>query len=162
MLLLIQAIDFEFGPEQVELWKDDRTAQSSWREMLIFLSQHLNISQLYLTIDAGSAFDIYCGWTLGIERSRDISEFYRSLIEPLEEIAAFRGLRQFHVFLAVFWDYETCAEKAVKGPGYDSAKDGKIPLTRRNPFFPHGVPDQRGQREEGRMGVEARRRLAED
>ena len=141
VLWLIQAIDFHFAFEDPGLWKADRTAESSWRELLVFLSQSLNISNLWLTIDTGSAFETYRAWMLSNESARDVLQFYYSLIDPIEEIATFKGLRRFHVFLALFWSYETDAEKAVKGPDYDSAKDGKIPRTRRNPYYPHGVPD---------------------
>ena len=72
-----------------------------------------------------------------------------SIVTPLKENKQFTSLRSFHVFLPCFHHFETEAEKSVKGSDYDSAKDGKIPFTKRNPYFPHGVPDPSLEWEDG-------------
>ncbi|MCJ1385415.1 Endonuclease III-like protein 1 [Xylographa soralifera] len=142
MLHLIRKIDFQMSTSNVINWpRPDDGGLRAWRIVVPFLAENLNLSNLSLSIDTGPAHDTYRNLFELDARRNDIRDFHQAVIEPLQEDKRFRQLRSFHVFWALFNEDETDAERAVKGPDYDSAREGKIPYSKRNPNFPHGVPD---------------------
>ncbi|MCJ1294641.1 Endonuclease III-like protein 1 [Xylographa carneopallida] len=142
MLALIRKIDFQMSTSNVINWpRPDDGGLRAWRTVVPFLAENLNLANLALSIDTGPAHDTYRNlFDLDAHRT-DIRDFHHAVIEPLRDDKRFRRLRSFHVFWALFNEDEAEAERAVKGPDYDSARDGKIPYGKRNPNFPHGVPD---------------------
>ncbi|MCJ1434257.1 Endonuclease III-like protein 1 [Xylographa pallens] len=142
MLRLIRQIDFQMSTSNVVNWpRPDDGGLRAWRAVVPFLADNLHLANLALAIDTGPAHDTYRNLFDLDARRNDIRDFHHAVIEPLRADPRFRHLRSFHVFWALFNDDEADAERAVKGPDYDSAREGKIPYSRRNPNFPHGVPD---------------------
>lgn len=56
---------------------------------------------------------------------------YAQLFAPLHQQLRDRGLREFHVLLSWWLEYEIVAERAVMGSGYDSGSEGKMDFSRR-------------------------------
>ena len=142
MLRHIRRIDFQLSAANAASWpRVDDGGLRAWRKMVTFLAENLNISNLSLSIDAGPAYDTYRhGRDIHDTTTTHVRAFYQDIIKPFQGDKRFRQLRRFHVFWALSNEHEAEAERAVKGPDYDSARQGKIPWHRRNPNFPHGVP----------------------
>ncbi|KAI9884435.1 MAG: hypothetical protein M1823_003789 [Watsoniomyces obsoletus] len=130
-LKALRRIDFSFETRQLVIeWEKER--EEPWRELIEFIGEHLELSKLWLSIDAGHDGDE--GW----DQEYDLPEYYERMIDPLRTL---KGLAKFHVFLVYpESDYETIAEKAVMGSDYDSAADGKISYQTRNELYPHRPP----------------------
>ena len=114
-----------------------------WQNLITFVATHLNLSNLFLSVDAGSMWDEYHYNPLYFDANageKEQLDMYKRFMVPLRQL---RGLKSFHVFLSCCHEYEIEAEKEVMGLDYDSSLDGKIPLEERWPQFPHGVPDKR-------------------
>ena len=142
MLRLIREIDFQMSTSNIIDWpRPDDGGLRAWRTVVPFLADNLNIANLALSIDTGPAHDTYRDLFDLDARRNEIRAFHHAVIEPLHEDTRFRQLRSFRVFWALFNEDEADAERAVKGPDYDSVREGKIPYSQRNPNFPHGVPD---------------------
>ncbi|MCJ1394125.1 Endonuclease III-like protein 1 [Xylographa bjoerkii] len=142
MLHHIRKIDFQLSAADVINWQRiDDTGFRAWRNLMGFLAENLKISNLFLSLDAGQAYDSYQHLSSSDDHRNHIRYFYQAVIAPLQADKRFRQLRNFHVFWALFHEDEAEAERAVKGPDYDSIREGKIPYNKRNPNFPHGVPD---------------------
>ncbi|MCJ1398827.1 Endonuclease III-like protein 1 [Xylographa trunciseda] len=138
MLHYIRKIDFQLSISDVLNWpRPDNGGLHAWRTIVTFIAEHLNIPNLFLCLDAGQGYQLY---NPGNDDSDHARNFCHAVIAPLREDLRFRHLRRFHVFWARFNQDEAEAERAVKGPDYDSAREGKLPPHIRNAFFPHGVP----------------------
>ena len=109
----IQIIDLII-PRDIDYWNH---LEQSWTELVEYIKHHMNLSRLWLTIDAS------------IHRRerhvkpRDVEDTYRSIIKPLQQL---EGLQKFHVLLSWDFEYEGVAEREVMGDNYDSSKDGKV------------------------------------
>ncbi|MCJ1288174.1 Endonuclease III-like protein 1 [Xylographa opegraphella] len=141
MLPLIRQIDFQISPSNVLNWsRPDDGGLLAWRTLVPFLAAYLHLANLALAIDTGHADDTSRRLLDLDARSEGARAFHRAVIAPLQADTRFRQLRSFHAYWALCHDDEADAERAVKGPAYDSVREGKIPYDRRNPNFPHGVP----------------------
>lgn len=140
VLGLLRTVDFHievpsrFREPQLVPWL------ASWSQLVHCAMDRLNVSNLSLSIDAGMSYMRYKSRGISEHTLSHIHRFYFALLGPFRAYHWLRRLRQFFVFLMCFHDLEVRMEKMVKGQNYDSALEGKIPHTRRNPQLPHGAP----------------------
>lgn len=141
-LALFRKIDFELQLPRdfldLQLGKDS-TFLFDWYELLLYVSEHLNIPALSLSIDTRASFALGQTPESWEQNLPTLLGFFRQIIQPLAQIRCFRDLRSFHVFWVCFQAYEAQAEMEVMGDDYDRATQGKIAYTERNPDFPHGT-----------------------
>jgi len=138
-------LDFELGKDSTFLF--------DWYELLLYVSDHLNIPALSLSIDTRASFALGQTPSAWEQNLPTLLGFFREIIRPLAQIRRFRDLRSFHVYWVSFHAHEAEAEKEVMGENYDRATKGKIPYTGRESRFPHGFPHGfPQQRLEGRHG----------
>ena len=141
LLKLIRDVDFLFFSNDPKIWQSDKPAyDSAWRETVEFVNKNLDIPNLSLSLNTGPAFDTY---EESLENENDLGyvrDFYQALTQPFQDSEKFKQLREFRVFLACSHQMEAELEKKVMGQDYNSPKQGKIPVAKRNPWFPHGTP----------------------
>ena len=121
--------------ESTELAYETKLA---WGELVSYISRRLNIPALSLSVDTGYAHE-------SCRKSRvhcPLFDLPTVFIHLMVQHARFRELRSFHVFWCCTNMYEAIHEQIVMGRQYHSLSQGKVPYTRRNPYFPHGVPRQ--------------------
>ncbi len=130
-LKALRLVDFALASRQiVREWEDQW--DKPWRALIDFIRDHLDLSKLWLSIDGSQDADE--GW----DEDYNLPPYYEHVIDPLKSLT---GLAKFHVFLPYTEsDYEPIAEKAVMGPDYDSAADGKVSFKVRNDLLPHQPP----------------------
>ena len=152
-LARIRQLDLQVPYDAVEQWRTSEgtpTFLGEFRALVEHLAAGLDLPQLHLALDCGTAFEIYQEQQCTEEVLGYVLNAYKALTTVIVE--ALNGGRRpmtFRVYLACFHAYEAEAEQAVMGSEYDSQKDGgprpKVPTTERNPYFPHGdvedVPD---------------------
>ena len=145
-LARIHQLDLQIRYDAVEQWRraDGTPAVlGEFRALVEFLASTLDLPQVELALDCGSAFEIYQEQQCTEEVLGYVLKAYKAFMAVLVE--ALQGKprpKAFRVYLACFHTYETEAEKAVMGPEYDARNDGsekpKVPSAERNPYFPHG------------------------
>ena len=138
---LIRTIDLQIGLEEVFLWPpESQGGHPHWKNLLFYLSQHLDLSRVIISLDATYNPQT---WRLDGCDMPEFLAFYQDITESFRQLPAFRKLRGFQMFLPCFNEYEAVAEKAIKGDQYDSALQGKIAFENRALDHPHGVPYKR-------------------
>ena len=127
------------GGEKMRKWnertEDGRNLRSNWEALVKFVQNKLILSNLSITIDAGSMALDYMLYE-DPDELQWVYPAYRRIISPFRQV---RDLKRFHVLLSAFYEYEAVAEKEVMGEAYDSEQDGKTPLGERT------SPEQRAR-----------------
>jgi hypothetical protein len=143
----IRALDLQIGVEQGEEWNEEGSEYpAEWQELITFIENNLNLSNLTLSIDHGLCYEYYEQRGVTEASLGNVLDAYRQIVKPLRPLGQ-KGLKEFYVFWACFHQNEAEAEKYVMGEAYAPA--GKVPHTKRNPYFPHGAPFERFENPNG-------------
>ena len=134
----IRAIDICFSKQFIDDWISGSPASQEWKELATFITTKLQVEEVDLVLDAGIAFEIYQEQRYTEDIMGDVKDAYGAIVDVLVTALNGKKPKSFMVFWAAFHDSEKVAEKKVMGDDYDSVKLGKVPSTRRNPYFPHG------------------------
>ena len=138
-----------FSKEFVDSWISGNPAAQEWKDLASFIASNLEIGELELALDAGIAFETYQEQRYTEEFLGDVKRAYDGIVDVLVTALEGKKPKSFFVFWAAFHGDEEVAEGKVMGDEYDSAELGKMPSTRRNPYFPYGVPGQKMEWEGG-------------
>ena len=140
----IRRLDLQMSPITIGDMMVPMEPVEDWPTLIDFIATHFNLPSLFLTVDAGYAWDYYHHNPFDYaDKTADEAEeleMYKNYISPMRQL---KGLKSFHVFLSCCHEYEIEAEQEVMGSDYDSSRDGKIPPEERWPQFPHGIPDDK-------------------
>lgn len=100
------------------------------------MRQNIDLSNLTLSLDAGSAIPIYEEQQMVEVDGGDYRlDAYKMIINPLRELREV-GLKRFYVYWGCYHSFEAEAEKEVMGEDYEA--EGKIAASKREPSDPHG------------------------
>jgi hypothetical protein len=133
-ILYIRNLDFALYPENLE-FQD----LHPWKELIAYL-QNLNLSQLTLSIDTAPCDMTYDNPECFRDDWKTVLEQYTRFIEMFKDLGT-QGLKDFHVYLLAYGNYESEFESRVMGPQY---KSSRIHHNERFLDYPHGdhPPDQ--------------------
>jgi len=111
----------------------DTQVARDWIALITSIASLLPLPKLCLIINARrmreTLLDLY---DHGDDDHAWLHTAYMQLFDPLYKQLRGRGLRNFYVLLPWWLQYETAAERAVMGPGYDSESEGKSDFSRRH------------------------------
>ena len=131
----IHELDFQFSPDEIEEWTETNTLSVEWEELVAFVRQNLRLSNLTLSLDAGTAIPIYEEQQMvEIDEGDYRLNAYKMIIKPLRGLGEI-GLKRFYVYWGCYHSYEVEAEKEVMGDDYEA--EGKFSISRRDPSDPH-------------------------
>ena len=137
----IRALDIMLNIGLADHWHKGSEVMDKWRQLANFIAIKLELEQLHLTLNAGPTYEMYLEWKALEEDLELVSDAYDEIVEVLVRALGGKKPKSFTVYWAAFHDNEIKAEKRVMGENYDSSKVvGKVPSSRRNPWFPHGAP----------------------
>ena len=142
----VRRMDCQFASSEVREWSQLR---GEWEELIEFVVDNLDVPELEFSLDAGGAFETYQEQRLEESDLEYVREAYEAIVRTVVERLGGRKMKKFEVFWACFFGMEKEAERMVMGEEYDAEKEGKVPASRRNPWFPHGVPEERLEWEDG-------------
>lgn len=132
----IRTLEFQFDIDLIEDWvKSDHTLQLEWEELIAFVRQNLNLSNISLSLNTGNPIPIYQEQQMTEREQGDFRlDAYKMIIKPLRGLGEMGGLRQFYVFWGCYHEYEAEAEREVMGDCYRAVD--KVPISRREPSDP--------------------------
>ena len=141
---MIRYVDFQFLPDDIEEWNNSSAKhKTEWEDLLRYVVEHLTLTDLVLSLDAGPCYPIYVEQNLHEYQIPYVLEAYKSIVESVrEELGVGRKetkegrLKELYVYWACFHDHEGEAEREVMGKDY--VAEGKIGREEREPFYPHG------------------------
>ena len=146
-VLQIRDLDLRLGPDQVECWTEDSSAlPEEWAALVAFVRESLHLENLTLSLDAGLGYGVYREQQVTEANGGYVLEAYKAIVEPFRGLGE-AGLKAFFVFWALYHDAEAEAERDVMGKEY--VAEGKVESGKRNPFYPHGCPDESLEWKEG-------------
>ena len=135
----IHEIEFKFEFWEIGEWArvNNDVSQLEWEELIAFVRQNFNLSNLTLSLHAGRSIPIYPDQLMYGKKGGDHRlDAYKMIIKPLRGLGDMEGgLRRFYAFWGCYYSYEAEAEKEVMGESYQAVD--KIPPSRREPSDPH-------------------------
>ena len=136
----IRDLDLCLDPAQVESWTETGSVlRDEWAALITFVRNSLNLGNLTLSLDAGLGYGVYEEQQVTEANGEYVLQAYKEIVKPLRALGE-AGLKAFLVFWAIYHAYETEAEREVMGRSY--VAKGKVESGKRNPFYPHGCPDE--------------------